>query len=139
MYGVTKVAGELLCDYYHARYGLDVRGVRFPGLISYTAPPGGGTTDYAVEIFHEALRRGTYTCFLAPDTRRALTGTDFRGRDIVVIGDTPNDVTCGAALGVHPVGVTTGNFDRDALVAAGAGFVFDDLSDTSAVLEVLLG
>lgn len=69
MYGVTKVAGELLCDYYHARYGLDVRGVRFPGLISYTAPPGGGTTDYAVEIFHEALRHGTYTCFLAPDTR----------------------------------------------------------------------
>jgi phosphoglycolate phosphatase-like HAD superfamily hydrolase len=70
---------------------------------------------------------------------RALTGTDFRGRDVVIIGDTPNDVTCGAALGVHPVGVTTGSFDRDALVAAGAGVVFDDLSDTSAVLEMLLG
>ena len=69
MYGVTKVSGELLCDYYHIRFGLDVRGVRFPGLISYTAPPGGGTTDYAVEIFHEALRRGRYTCFLRPDTR----------------------------------------------------------------------
>jgi nucleoside-diphosphate-sugar epimerase len=69
MYGVTKVAGELLCDYYHHRYGVDARGLRFPGLISYVAPPGGGTTDYAVEIFHEALRCGRYTCFLAADTQ----------------------------------------------------------------------
>jgi nucleoside-diphosphate-sugar epimerase len=69
MYGVTKVTGELLCDYYHQRWGVDVRGVRFPGLISYTAPPGGGTTDYAVDIFHAALSEGRYTCFLAPDTR----------------------------------------------------------------------
>ncbi len=69
LYGVTKVAGELLCDYYAQRFGLDVRGLRYPGLISYTAPPGGGTTDYAVEIFHQALRRGEYTCFLGPDTR----------------------------------------------------------------------
>jgi nucleoside-diphosphate-sugar epimerase len=69
MYGVTKVAGELLCDYYHARYGLDVRGVRYPGLISWGALPGGGTTDYAVEIFYRALENGRYTCFLAPDTQ----------------------------------------------------------------------
>jgi nucleoside-diphosphate-sugar epimerase len=69
MYGVTKVAGELLCDYYHQRFGLDTRGVRFPGLISYTAPPGGGTTDYAVDIFYEAIRHRRYTCFLRPDTR----------------------------------------------------------------------
>ena len=69
MYGVTKVAGELLCDYYAQRYGVDARGVRYPGLISYTAPPGGGTTDYAVEIFHEALLHGRYTCFLAADTQ----------------------------------------------------------------------
>ncbi|MER3480608.1 MAG: UDP-glucose 4-epimerase [Meiothermus sp.] len=69
LYGVTKVAGELLCDYYAHRFGLDVRGLRYPGLISYTAPPGGGTTDYAVEIFWEALRQGSYTCFLGPDTR----------------------------------------------------------------------
>ena len=69
MYGVTKVAGELLCDYYHLRFGVDVRGLRFPGLISYSAPPGGGTTDYAVEIFHAAVTEGHYVCFLAPDTR----------------------------------------------------------------------
>ena len=68
MYGVTKVAGELLCDYYHLRFGVDARGLRFPGLISYAAPPGGGTTDYAVEIFYEAIRHHRYTCFLRPDT-----------------------------------------------------------------------
>ena len=69
MYGVTKVAGELLTDYYASRFGVDVRGLRFPGLISHSAPPGGGTTDYAVTIFYEALRHGHYTCFLGPDTR----------------------------------------------------------------------
>jgi nucleoside-diphosphate-sugar epimerase len=67
MYGITKVAGELLCDYYHTRYGVDTRGVRFPGLISYGAPPGGGTTDWAVDIFYQAVEHGRYTCFLAPD------------------------------------------------------------------------
>lgn len=68
IYGVTKVAGELLCDYYFSKFGLDVRGVRYPGLISWKTMPGGGTTDYAVEIFHEAVKSGEYTCFLKPDT-----------------------------------------------------------------------
>ncbi|MGD8699679.1 MAG: L-threonine 3-dehydrogenase [Gemmatimonadales bacterium] len=67
MYGVTKVAGELLCDYYHQRFGVDTRGLRYPGLISHVAPPGGGTTDYAVEIFYEAIRNKRYRCFLAAD------------------------------------------------------------------------
>ncbi|MFI5022171.1 MAG: L-threonine 3-dehydrogenase [Alphaproteobacteria bacterium] len=69
MYGVTKVAGELLCDYYAGRFGADSRGLRLPGLISHVAPPGGGTTDYAVEMFYQALRYKHYTCFLGPDTR----------------------------------------------------------------------
>ncbi len=68
MYGVTKVAGELLCNYYFLRFGLDVRGVRYPGIISSETPPGGGTTDYAVEIFYEALKRKQYTCFVREDT-----------------------------------------------------------------------
>ncbi len=69
MYGVTKVAGELLCDYYHQRFGVDTRGVRFPGIISHVAPPGGGTTDYAVDIYYQAIRYQHYTCFLRPDQR----------------------------------------------------------------------
>ncbi|WP_339180536.1 L-threonine 3-dehydrogenase [Oceanobacillus sp. FSL W7-1293] len=68
MYGVNKVAGEILCDYYYSRFGVDTRGVRFPGLISYVTAPGGGTTDYAVEVYYEALRSGTYTSYIAKGT-----------------------------------------------------------------------
>lgn len=68
MYGLTKAAGELLCDYYVAKFGIDVRGIRYPGLISYKTLPGGGTTDYAVEIFYEAIKKKSYKCFLKADT-----------------------------------------------------------------------
>ncbi len=68
MYGVTKVSGELLCDYYHLRYGLDTRGVRYPGIISHGTLPGGGTTDYAVEIYYRAILEKKYTCYLEPET-----------------------------------------------------------------------
>jgi nucleoside-diphosphate-sugar epimerase len=69
MYGITKVTGELLCDYYHLKHRLDVRGLRFPGLISNVAPPGGGTTDYAVDIFYQAIKKRRYSCYLRPDSR----------------------------------------------------------------------
>jgi nucleoside-diphosphate-sugar epimerase len=68
MYGVTKVAGELLCDYYFKRFGIDTRGVRYPGIISHQTLPGGGTTDYAVEIYYEAIKNKKYTCYLQEDT-----------------------------------------------------------------------
>ena len=69
MYGVTKVCGELLCDYYMQRFGLDVRGLRYPGIISNETLPGGGTTDYAVAIYYEAVDKGAYTCFVRADTK----------------------------------------------------------------------
>ncbi|MDD3641940.1 MAG: L-threonine 3-dehydrogenase [Candidatus Krumholzibacteria bacterium] len=68
MYGVTKVSGELLCDYYHKRFGVDTRGVRYPGIISNVTLPGGGTTDYAVEIFYEAIKHAKYTCYIKAGT-----------------------------------------------------------------------
>jgi nucleoside-diphosphate-sugar epimerase len=68
MYGVTKVSAELLCDYYFAKFGVDTRGVRFPGLISYKTLPGGGTTDYAVDIYYEALKNKKYTSYIAKGT-----------------------------------------------------------------------
>ena len=68
VYGISKYAGEFWCNYYHQRYGVDVRSLRYPGLISYKSAPGGGTTDYAVEIYHEAIAHQKYTCFLEADT-----------------------------------------------------------------------
>lgn len=69
MYGITKLSGELLCNYYHRKFGVDTRGVRYPGIVSFGTSPGGGTTDWAVDIFYEAVQAGHYTCFLGPETK----------------------------------------------------------------------
>ncbi|PWK78370.1 nucleoside-diphosphate-sugar epimerase [Mucilaginibacter oryzae] len=89
VYGISKIAGEQWCRYYFEKYGLDVRSVRYPGLISYSAPPGGGTTDYAVAIFHEAIKTGSYECFLAEDTRLPMLYMDDAIRATLELMDAP--------------------------------------------------
>ncbi len=89
MYGVTKVSGELLCQYYHLKYDLDVRSVRYPGLISWKTPPGGGTTDYAVAIFYEAIAKGTYDCFVKKDTVLPMMYMDDAIRGTIKLMDAP--------------------------------------------------
>lgn len=91
MYGVTKVAGELLCSYYHQKYNLDVRTIRYPGLISWKAEPGGGTTDYAVEIFYDAIKTGNYDCFVSADTVLPMMYMDDAIRGTLELMDTPKE------------------------------------------------
>ncbi len=89
MYGVTKVAGELLCQYYFKKYGLDVRSVRYPGVISWKAPPGGGTTDYAVAIYYDGLQKGTYECFVREDTTLPMMYMDDAVRATIMLMGAP--------------------------------------------------
>ncbi|MBP9715133.1 MAG: NAD-dependent epimerase/dehydratase family protein [Candidatus Pacebacteria bacterium] len=91
MYGITKYAGELLCDYYNRKFGLDVRSVRYPGLISWKSEPGGGTTDYAVEIFYEAIKKGEYNCFLSENTYLPMMYMDDAIRATIDIMEAPRE------------------------------------------------
>jgi nucleoside-diphosphate-sugar epimerase len=89
IYGATKVAGELLCQYYNKKYGLDVRSLRYPGLISWKTPPGGGTTDYAVAIFYDALAKGSYECFVKKETTLPMMYMDDAIRGTIKLMDAP--------------------------------------------------
>lgn len=91
VYGISKYAGELWCQYYHKRWGLDVRSLRYPGLISWKSDPGGGTTDYAVEIYHEALRRKAYNCFLAAGTYLPMMYMNDAIRGTIELMEAPSE------------------------------------------------
>lgn len=91
MYGVNKVSGELLCDYYFTKFGVDTRSVRFPGLISHVKEPGGGTTDYAVEIYFEAVRKGRYTSYIAEGTYMDMMYMDDAINAIIKLMNAPGD------------------------------------------------
>lgn len=91
VYGFSKLAGERWCEYYFQRYGLDVRSLRYPGLIGWRANPGGGTTDYAVHIFHQALKEGSYECFLSAGTALPMMYMDDAIRATITLMNAPAD------------------------------------------------
>jgi nucleoside-diphosphate-sugar epimerase len=91
IYGISKLAGERLCEYYFTKYGVDVRSIRYPGIISYKSPPGGGTTDYAIAIFHSALRGERYDCFLGPETTLPMIYMPDAIRATIELMDAPAD------------------------------------------------
>jgi nucleoside-diphosphate-sugar epimerase len=89
VYGISKQSGERWCEYYHNIFGVDVRSIRYPGLISWSTPPGGGTTDYAVDIFHKAIKDGNYECFLSSETKMPMMYMDDAIKATIAIMEAP--------------------------------------------------
>ncbi len=117
VYGISKLAGEGWCAWYHRHHGVDVRSLRYPGLISWKTPPGGGTTDYAVEIFHAALGGGRYTCFLAADQRLPMMYMPDAIRATLELMDAPADRV----------------LERTSYNVAGVSFTPQEIADAIAV------
>lgn len=114
MYGVNKVAGELLCDYYFERFGVDTRGVRFPGLISNVTPPGGGTTDYAVDIYYQAIEQNSYTSYIAAGTYMDMMYMPDALQAIIDLMETDAD----QLLHRNAFNVTAMSFDPEQIAAS---------------------
>lgn len=91
VYGISKLAGEQWCDYYHSKYGVDIRSIRYPGLISWKTPAGGGTTDYAVEIYYEAIEQGKYTSFISENTAMPMLYMDDAINATLKLMDAPKE------------------------------------------------
>lgn len=109
MYGVTKVAGELLCQYYFVKYGLDVRSLRYPGIISWKTPPGGGTTDYAVAIYYEAVQKGSYDCFVREETVLPMMYMDDAVRATLLLMDAETEkITVRTAYNLAAISFSAG-------------------------------
>jgi len=107
VYGISKLSGERWCEYYHKNHNVDVRSIRYPGLISWKANPGGGTTDYAVEIFHEAVQKGTYTCFLREDTSLPMMFMEDAVRATIdIMNANPKDVKIRSSYNISALSFT---------------------------------
>jgi len=129
VYGISKQSGERWCEYYHNIYGVDVRSIRYPGLISWSTPPGGGTTDYAVDIYHKALADGKYTCFLNEQTRLPMMYMDDAIRATVEIMQAPaEDVKIRSSYNLSAMDFTPAEI-ADAIAKEIPGFTIDYAPD----------
>lgn len=114
IYGVTKLAGENLCHYYFLKYGVDVRSLRYPGIISWQTPPGGGTTDFAVAMFYDGLRTGTYTCFVRPDTKLPMMYMDDAVAAMIKLMDAiPKKLTVRTSYNLAAVSFTAAELAKE--------------------------
>ncbi len=107
VYGITKQVGERWCEYYHDKYGVDVRSLRYPGIISHKTMPGGGTTDYAVEVYHEAIKNGAYECFLSKDTELPMMFMDDAIKATIdLMGASQEDLNIRSAYNLSAITLT---------------------------------